>query len=107
MAQPSNVNLVALLVEFLTFPRYFNAVDINSKDVTSEENMRTALNRVPEVTASFWIIKVMATTVGETGAISERSLCLSRDNARSGIIAARHPAAGEVCLAPTVVARSE
>lgn len=26
------------------------------------------LNRVPEVTASFWIIKVLATTVGETGA---------------------------------------
>lgn len=26
------------------------------------------LNRVPEVTAAFWIIKVLATTVGETGA---------------------------------------
>jgi uncharacterized membrane-anchored protein len=26
------------------------------------------LNRVPEVTAVFWIIKVLATTVGETGA---------------------------------------
>jgi uncharacterized membrane-anchored protein len=30
--------------------------------------MRTMLNRVPEVTAAFWIIKVLATTVGETGA---------------------------------------
>ena len=27
---------------------------------------RTMLNKVPEVTVSFWIIKVLATTVGET-----------------------------------------
>src|ERR1700738_5602369 len=26
------------------------------------------LNKVPEVTALFWIIKIMSTTVGETGA---------------------------------------
>ena len=26
------------------------------------------LNKVPEVTLSFWIIKIMSTTVGETGA---------------------------------------
>ena len=26
------------------------------------------LNKVPEVTPSFWIIKIMSTTVGETGA---------------------------------------
>lgn len=30
--------------------------------------MRKILNRVPEVTGSFWIIKVLATTVGETAA---------------------------------------
>ncbi len=30
--------------------------------------MTKMLNRVPEVTAVFWIIKVLATTVGETGA---------------------------------------
>lgn len=30
--------------------------------------MGKMLNRVPEVTASFWIIKVLATTVGETAA---------------------------------------
>lgn len=30
--------------------------------------MKKVLNRVPEVTGSFWIIKVMATTVGETAA---------------------------------------
>jgi uncharacterized membrane-anchored protein len=30
--------------------------------------MKNALNRVPEVVFSFWVIKVLATTVGETGA---------------------------------------
>ncbi|MDF0554402.1 hypothetical protein [Kamptonema sp. UHCC 0994] len=30
--------------------------------------MKKILNRVPEVTGSFWIIKVLATTVGETAA---------------------------------------
>jgi uncharacterized membrane-anchored protein len=30
--------------------------------------MRKILNRVPEVTIYFWIIKVLATTVGETAA---------------------------------------
>ncbi len=30
--------------------------------------MRKMLNRVPDVTFYFWIIKVLATTVGETGA---------------------------------------
>ena len=29
---------------------------------------RSPLNKVPEVTLSFWIIKIMSTTVGETGA---------------------------------------
>lgn len=29
---------------------------------------RTIMNKVPEVTAIFWAIKIMATTVGETGA---------------------------------------
>ncbi|RAM49946.1 MAG: hypothetical protein C6Y22_19295 [Hapalosiphonaceae cyanobacterium JJU2] len=30
--------------------------------------MKKVLNRVPEITGSFWIIKVLATTVGETAA---------------------------------------
>ncbi len=30
--------------------------------------MRVLINKVPEVTLAFWIIKIMATTVGETGA---------------------------------------
>jgi uncharacterized membrane-anchored protein len=32
------------------------------------EIARTSLNKVPEVTIVFWIIKIMSTTVGETGA---------------------------------------
>ena len=32
------------------------------------ESARTRLNKVPEVTIVFWIIKIMSTTVGETGA---------------------------------------
>lgn len=35
---------------------------------TSIASPRALLNKVPEVTLSFWIIKVMSTTVGETGA---------------------------------------
>ena len=33
-------------------------------------NLTTAhwLNKVPEVTLSFWLIKILSTTVGETGA---------------------------------------
>nr|WP_223807589.1 hypothetical protein [Pseudanabaena sp. UWO311] len=30
--------------------------------------MQKVLNRVPEVTVAFWIIKILATTVGETAA---------------------------------------
>ena len=31
-------------------------------------SMQSMLNKVPEVTVAFWIIKIMSTTVGETGA---------------------------------------
>ena len=30
--------------------------------------LASMLNKVPEVTLAFWIIKIMSTTVGETGA---------------------------------------
>ena len=40
--------------------------NLNGK--TSSENLAEMLNKVPEVTILFWIVKVMATTVGETGA---------------------------------------
>ena len=35
-------------------------------DTSSPSLVRTMLNKVPEVTIWFWIIKIMATTVGET-----------------------------------------
>ena len=35
---------------------------------TSDGELPRLLNKVPEVTIYFWIIKVMATTVGETAA---------------------------------------
>ena len=35
---------------------------------TATAASRQMLNKVPQVTVWFWIIKVMATTVGETGA---------------------------------------
>jgi uncharacterized membrane-anchored protein len=38
---------------------------MNMQSTTSPPNW---LNKVPEVTLSFWIIKIMSTTVGETGA---------------------------------------
>jgi uncharacterized membrane-anchored protein len=34
----------------------------------ADRNTRLMLNKVPEVTLIFWVIKIMATTVGETGA---------------------------------------
>lgn len=34
----------------------------------SSNNLRQMLNKVPEVTLFFWVIKIMATTVGETAA---------------------------------------
>jgi len=36
--------------------------------ITADRGATSMLNKVPEVTLIFWIIKVMATTVGETGA---------------------------------------
>lgn len=36
--------------------------------LATRDTMTTMLNKVPEVTIFFWMIKIMATTVGETGA---------------------------------------
>ena len=35
---------------------------------SSSTRLRQMLNKVPEVTIAFWVIKIMSTTVGETGA---------------------------------------
>jgi uncharacterized membrane-anchored protein len=39
-----------------------------STDTATKTNARTVLNKVPEVTIFFWIIKILATTIGETAA---------------------------------------
>ena len=36
--------------------------------MTCEDQMRQALSKVPAVTLGFWVIKILATTLGETGA---------------------------------------
>ena len=39
-----------------------------SQPVTGTPTLRTMLNKVPEITLYFWVIKVLCTTVGETAA---------------------------------------
>jgi uncharacterized membrane-anchored protein len=41
---------------------------INPKSAAPGAGTQLMLNKVPEVTISFWVIKIMATTVGETAA---------------------------------------
>ncbi|WEO75962.1 hypothetical protein BJQ94_11300 [Cryobacterium sp. SO2] len=41
---------------------------MNSEHSRSQSSTRRMLNKVPEVTLVFWVIKVLATTVGETAA---------------------------------------
>jgi uncharacterized membrane-anchored protein len=47
-----------------------SAVRINKESnvVTMSPTFRSMVNKVPEITVFFWLIKVMATTVGETAA---------------------------------------
>jgi uncharacterized membrane-anchored protein len=42
--------------------------DERALETTQETNPGQLINRVPEITLVFWIIKIMATTVGETAA---------------------------------------
>ncbi|MEI6579531.1 MAG: hypothetical protein WCN92_08745 [Eubacteriales bacterium] len=42
--------------------------NITNQSPLLKTNMRQLLNKVPEITAFFWIIKILATTVGETAA---------------------------------------
>jgi uncharacterized membrane-anchored protein len=41
---------------------------MNQNEVSNMTNTSTALNRVPKVTIDFWLIKLMAVTMGETAA---------------------------------------
>ncbi len=43
-------------------------IAINSRKSESDPKFRQILNKVPEVTLYFWIIKILCTTVGETAA---------------------------------------
>jgi len=45
-----------------------DVMTMTSPSRTSPPSLRRMLNKVPEVTIFFWIIKIMATTVGETAA---------------------------------------
>ena len=38
------------------------------KDKDHQSSVKVMLNKVPEITLFFWIIKILCTTVGETGA---------------------------------------
>ncbi|UCM43643.1 hypothetical protein LEO73_13850 [Aeromonas dhakensis] len=31
------------------------------------DNSKAAISKVPEITLAFWVIKILATTLGETG----------------------------------------
>ena len=39
----------------------------NTKPLTSDPDLVAALSKVPAVTLGFWVIKILATTLGETG----------------------------------------
>ena len=40
---------------------------INEAQLVAPHPVRVALSKVPHVTLAFWIVKICATTVGETG----------------------------------------
>jgi hypothetical protein len=46
---------------------------------TVDQSARDALSKVPEVTLAFWIIKIAATTLGETGGDSVTMTLLHAD----------------------------
>src|SRR4249920_3835502 len=51
----------------MTTTQYGNSTS-RSRSSTQPGSARTMLNKVPEVTLYFWIIKILCTTVGETAA---------------------------------------
>lgn len=55
----------------LILPSFWHAItapDNDGRETGMGEIQRQVLNKVPEVTAAFWVIKILSTTVGETGA---------------------------------------
>ncbi len=53
---------------YRTGRRLIKRESIEEMALPADTNLRQMLNKVPEVTLIFWFIKIMATTVGETGA---------------------------------------
>lgn len=43
-------------------------MDLDTQTLTAADTRRQIMNKVPEVTLFFWVIKILATTVGETAA---------------------------------------
>jgi uncharacterized membrane-anchored protein len=52
----------------ITFEKLCNPKRTYDVPATANPKLPRLLNKVPEVTAIFWIIKILSTTVGETGA---------------------------------------
>lgn len=58
---------------------------LDLRDATMSDATKVALSKVPEVTLSFWIIKILATTLGETGGDAVTMTMLHADtNAHNG-----------------------
>jgi len=54
------------------------------KPVTESDHAREALSKVPAVTLGFWIIKILATTLGETGGDTVSMTWLGETTAQAG-----------------------
>jgi uncharacterized membrane-anchored protein len=52
----------------IDFEQLFNPKGRYDVPATANSKLPRLLNKVPEITAIFWIIKILSTTVGETGA---------------------------------------
>ena len=49
------------------FRRWQHATECETMPAYKSEMLRDALTKVPEITLVFWIVKIAATTLGETG----------------------------------------
>jgi uncharacterized membrane-anchored protein len=58
---------ISLTVGALQDARIHKGLPVVRDESTMNQTMKAALSKVPEVTLGFWIIKILATTLGETG----------------------------------------
>jgi uncharacterized membrane-anchored protein len=79
----------AHIVPLQALPSYLNRMESEMNETAviagNRENSSASLNKVPEVTLIFWIIKIAATTLGETGG-DALSMTLNLGYARSTLI---------------------